>query len=142
MPDNSAVECFVDSNVWLYAFIDADDPQKSTTARRLLQTASPVVSTQVINEVCVNLLRRAGFTEEQVRDLVRSFYEKYRVVEFTEVALLRASQLRERYSLSFWDGLIVAAALAANVGILYSEDMQDGLLVEGTLRLRNPFNAA
>lgn len=141
MPDNSAGECFVDSNVWLYAFIDADDPQKSAAARQLLQTASPVVSTQVINEVGVNVLRQAEFTEEQVRDLIRSFYEKCPVVEFTEPILLRAAQLRDRYSLSFWDGLIVAAALAANVGILYSEDMQDGLLVEGSLQIQNPFAA-
>lgn len=142
MPDESAGECFVDSNVWLYAFIDADDPQKSATARQLLQTATPVVSTQVINEVSVNLLRRAAFTEEQVCDLIRSFYEKYRVVEFTEPILLQASELRELYSLSFWDGLIVAAALVANVETLYSEDMQDGLLVEGSLQIQNPFRSA
>lgn len=139
MPDNSEVECFVDSNVWLYAFIDSNDAEKSAAARELLQVVAPVVSTQVINEVSVNLLRRAAFTEVQVRDLVRSFYEKYRVVELTEPVLFRASELRERHSISFWDGLIVATALTANVGLLYSEDMQDGLAIDGSLRIQNPF---
>lgn len=142
MPDKDSGACFVDSNVWLYAFIDADDPAKSVAARELLQSATPVVSTQVVNEVSVNLLRRAGFSEEQVRELVRSFYEKYRVVELTEPTLLRASELRERYSLSFWDGLILAAALAAGVGVVCTEDMQNGLIVDGTLRIENPFVGA
>jgi predicted nucleic acid-binding protein len=44
-----------------------------------------------------------------------------------------------KYSLSFWDSLIVASALAANAEILYSEDMQNGLLIENKLRIINPF---
>jgi predicted nucleic acid-binding protein len=142
MPDKRFEACFVDSNVWLYAFIDADDPAKSAAARELVQSTTAVVSTQVVNEVSVNLLRRAGFSEERVRELIRSFYEKYRVVELTEPVLLRASGLRERHSLSYWDGLILAAALEAGVGVVCTEDMQDGLIVEGTLRIMNPFAKA
>jgi predicted nucleic acid-binding protein len=51
---------------------------------------------------------------------------------------LQAQQLRENYCFSFWDSLIVAAALKANCETLYSEDMQDGLLVNKTLRIINP----
>jgi predicted nucleic acid-binding protein len=53
--------------------------------------------------------------------------------------MIDAAKLRSRYSLSFWDGLVVAAALNANCGVLYSEDMQDGLLVEDRLLITNPF---
>jgi predicted nucleic acid-binding protein len=81
--------------------------------------------------VCLNLLRRANFTEDQVSQLIESFYEKCRVVELTESGLLIASQLRQRYSLSFWDSTIVATALDAGVPVLYSEDMQHGLTIEG-----------
>ncbi len=77
MPDNQRPRCFIDTNVWLYAFIEADDTAKSATARTLIQETQPVISTQVINEVCVNLLRRASFTEEQISRLIESFYEKY-----------------------------------------------------------------
>jgi len=108
MPDDERTFCFIDTNIWLYAFIETDDTTKSALARTLIQESEPVVSTQVINEVCVNLLRRANFTEEQVRQLVESFYEKYQVVELTKSVLLMASQLRQRYSLSFWDSTIVA----------------------------------
>jgi len=139
MPDNQITTCFIDTNIWLYAFIEADDTAKSATARTLIQETEPVISTQVINEVCVNLLRRANFTEEQISRLVESFYEKYLVIELNRPVLLMASQLRQRYSLSFWDSTIVASALSAGVSVLYSEDMQHGLTVEEQLQVRNPF---
>ncbi|BCX06018.1 MAG: hypothetical protein KatS3mg053_3956 [Candidatus Roseilinea sp.] len=67
---------------------------KSSTARTLIQESEPVVSTQVVNEVCINLLRQANFTEEQIGRLVESFYAKCRVVELTRAVLLEASSLR------------------------------------------------
>jgi len=95
----------------------SDDTNKSERARTLIQESEPVVSVQVINEVCVNLLRRANFTEDQIRQLIKSFYEKCRVVELAESCLLAASQLRQRYSLSFWDSTIMATASTAGVPV-------------------------
>ncbi len=132
---------FIDSNIWLYAFIETDDPVKTTLARNLIQTVEPVISTQVINEVSVNLIRKAGFSEEQIRLLIHSFFAKYDVLPATQMLLLNASQLRDRYSLSFWDSLIAASALSASVSYLYSEDMQDGLLVAAQLHIINPFKS-
>ena len=109
------------------------------TARALIRESEAVVSVQVINEVCVNLLRRANFTEAQITQLIESFYGRCCVVELTKSDLLMASQLRQKYSLSFWDSTIVAAVLSADVPILYSEDMQHGLIIEGKVQIRNPF---
>jgi predicted nucleic acid-binding protein len=53
--------------------------------------------------------------------------------------LLEATELRSRYQLSFWDSLIVSSALSAKVNILLSEDMQNGLVIENTLEIVNPF---
>jgi len=139
MPDNHATACFIDTNIWLYAFIESDDAAKSAIARTLIWRSEPVVSTQVINEVCLNLLKRANFSEDQISQLIESFYEKCLVVELTKQVLLLASQLRQRYSLSFWDSTIVAAALSVGVPVLYSEDMQHGLIVEEYLQIQNPF---
>jgi predicted nucleic acid-binding protein len=142
MPDNQGVACFVDSNIWLYAFIQSDDLAKSAAARKVIQESEPVISTQVINEVCVNMLKRAKLPEEQIRQLITSFYEKYPVVELSQAVLLMASQLRQRYSLSFWDSTVIASALSAGVTILYSEDLQHGLMVEGQLQVLNPLRVA
>ena len=141
MPDDHVSNCFVDTNIWLYAFVEAGDSSKSAIASKLITAIEPVISTQVINEVCVNLLRQVSFSEDQIAELVEAFYGKYRVVELGRAALLTASRLRRTYSLSFWDSTIVSAALNAGVSLLYSEDMQHGMLFEGSLQVRNPFIA-
>lgn len=139
MPDNTPSTAFVDTNIWLYAFIETEDSAKSEIARRLVQEIEPVISTQVINEVCVNLLQQAHFTEEQIGQLIGSFYEKYLVIELNKSILMAASRLRQQYSLSFWNSLIAASALYAGVSVLYSEDLHHGLLIEEHLQVRNPF---
>ncbi len=139
---NEPDQCFIDTNVWLYAFIDSEDEEervKGRIARDLLRKVHPVVSTQVINEVCVNLLRRTIFTEQEIRRLIKAFYEKYPVINLNQEILVSASHLRDKYTLSYWDSLIVAASLSVQVPVLYSEDMQHGLTVEGQLEIRNPF---
>jgi len=131
--------CFIDTNLWLYAFIEGDDAQKTARAKALIETQTAIyVSTQVINEVCVNVLKKAHFSEQQVQQLIESFYTKYVVVELSKALLLKASTLRGQYALSFWDSLIVSGALHANVSVLYSEDMQDGLVIENKVRILNP----
>jgi predicted nucleic acid-binding protein len=132
--------CFIDTNIWLYALIEDDDPGKSARAKLLIETRSAViVSTQVINEVCINLIKKAQLPEQHVQQLIESFYAKYLVVELSKPLLLKASALREQYAFSFWDSLIVSSALSADASALYSEDMQDGLVVEDRLRIINPF---
>jgi predicted nucleic acid-binding protein len=139
-PEAVLERCFVDTNVWLYAFIEGEDPQKTVCAKALLETSpAVVVSTQVINEVCVNLLKKTQFSEQQIQQLIEAFYAKYVVVEVSKAILLKASVLREHYALSFWDSTIVSSALSAEAAVLYSEDMQDGLVVENRMRILNPF---
>ena len=98
-----------------------------------------MVSTQVINEVCVNLLKKTTISEEGISQLIESFYAKYPVVEIDKIILLAASRLRQRYTLSYWDSIIVACALASETATLYTEDMQDGLVIEEKLEIVNPF---
>jgi predicted nucleic acid-binding protein len=130
---------FIDTNVWLYAFIHTQDRSKTAAAEALIQTTQVVISSQIINEVCINLIRKAGFDEVTIRSLIASFHGKYRVVGITETVMIESSELRDRYNFSFWDSLIVAAAMKAGATTLYSEDMQAGLVVESCLRIVNPF---
>jgi predicted nucleic acid-binding protein len=87
----------------------------------------------------VNLIKKAGFDEARIRELIEAFFEKYAVIELEQETLSAASDLRQRYGLSFWDSLIVASALQAQVAVLYSEDLQHGQVFEGGLRIVNPF---
>jgi predicted nucleic acid-binding protein len=136
MPDKPIA--FIDTNIWLYALLDTGETEKSSRAKELLTQTDPILSLQVINEICVNRIKKAGFTEEQISQLIEPIYEKYPVVEMDENILLVASQLRQEYALSFWDSMVAACALAADAEILYSEDMQNGLVVRETLKIKNP----
>ncbi len=138
MSDNPEC-CFIDTNIWLYAFIEGEEPEKTHKAKQIIDTTHDIVlSTQVVNEMAVNLLRNADVTEEQLRELITDLYKNYLVVELNQRIQLKASELREQHHFSFWDSTIVANALFSEAKILYSEDMQDGCVVEEKLIIRNP----
>jgi predicted nucleic acid-binding protein len=139
MSDVEAKLCFMDTNVWLYAFIQSQDQDKTVIAKTTIQSSEIIISSQVINEVCVNLIKKAGFDEVSIRSLIESFYSKYHVVGIDKAILIEASKLRDRYRFSYWDSLIVACALAEGAAIVYSEDMHSGLVVENRLQIVNPF---
>lgn len=128
---------FVDSNLWLYAFIcRPGEEAKHSKARELVeQPVRYIVSEQVIAEVSFNLLRKAGMADEHLMRLVESFYGRCQVVTPNLDLHRRAHGLRGKYSLSFWDSLIVAAALEAGCNTLFTEDMHHGLLVDGQLNI-------
>ena len=130
---------FFDSNILVYAFTE---DARSEIAYGLLERGG-VVGTQSLNELS-NVLRR-----KQKRDWIRVRLAVQAVIDRcpTIVALtLDVQQLgmrvAERHQLSVYDGMIVAAALTADCDILYSEDMHDGLVVDGRLRIVNPFAPA
>jgi predicted nucleic acid-binding protein len=131
---------FLDSNVWVYAFASNPDDAKHSRSNELIERSDLRISTQVIGEVCNALLRKAQFPESKIKRLIDSFFERFEPIEIrSRSQMIRASSLRERYNFSHWDSFIILAALETNCSILYSEDMHDGLVVDGTLTIRNPF---
>jgi predicted nucleic acid-binding protein len=140
MTENS--KSFIDSNIWIYALLESQDKQKASLSKELLNDIKPWIclSTQVINEVCAILRKKAGIDELTTRQLIVRFYFDYEIVDIDQAIIVKGSEIREKYPFSFWDGIIAASALAANAGILYSEDMQDGFILDKRLKIVNPFN--
>lgn len=132
-----SVKCFVDSNIWLYAFMESRD-NKFTLARQLIQRDGVCISIQVLNEVCRNLLRKANYSEDELKETIQQFTQHTQIHLLSVADSLQASQLREDYALSYWDSLVVAAALAEGCHILYSEDMQHQQRID-SLTIINPF---
>ncbi len=127
---------FIDSNVILYLL---DDGPKSDRAEAVLAQGG-VISVQVLNEVLVNCLRKAGMTLEEAGSFLAGVRRLCRVVDLTAGMHDVGRALVARYGLSVYDSMIVAAALVAGCDRVLSEDMQNGLVVEGVLRIENPFN--
>jgi predicted nucleic acid-binding protein len=136
-------QSFIDSNIWLYRFIinprDTDAISKQQIATTITNYQNILISTQVVNEVCANLIRKAGFNNAQIQILLEELEQGCEILPVSLETLQFAVKLRAQYLLSFWDSLIVASAVLGNASILYSEDMQDGLILENTLQIVNPF---
>ncbi len=135
--------CFIDSNIWLYRFIinprDTNAIPKQQIATTVTNSQNILISTQVVNEVCANLIRKAGFNNAQIQILLEELAQGCEILPVSLETLQSAVKLRDRYLLSFWDSLIVASAVLGGASILYSEDMQDGLMLENSLQIVNPF---
>jgi predicted nucleic acid-binding protein len=133
---------FFDTNVLLYLF-DNSVPEKKARAQEVFSAESEagraVLSTQVLQEFYVNATRKLAeplpveIAEAQVRDFAR-----LPLVRVDEAMILAAIERHRSMSFSFWDALVVEAALKAGSGRLLTEDLQHGQQIEG-LMVENPF---
>lgn len=126
---------FADTNIVLYLL---DDGPKADRAEAIL-TRGPRISVQVLNEALVNCRRKAGLNWDETDAFLAGVRALCPVEGLTLQTHDAGRALAARYGLSVYDAMIVASALLAGCTTLWSEDMQDGLLVEGQLRITNPF---
>jgi predicted nucleic acid-binding protein len=133
----------IDANIVLYAFADNSDSRKTGIARDLLRQLAEanecVISTQVLKEfanVCTKRLRPIITREALLERLERLAELDLVVVD----ARITASAVSRHFAskISFYDSLIVEAALAGGAAVLYSEDLQHGMRFD-TLQVLNPF---
>ena len=126
---------FADTNVVLYLL---DDGPKADRAEVILGQG-PRISVQVLNEALVNCRRKASLSWEEAATFLEGVRALCPVEELTLQTHDVGRALGERYGFSIYDAMIVASALIAGCATLWSEDMQEGLLVENQLRIVNPF---
>lgn len=127
---------FLDTNVLLY--LASQDVAKALRAEQLLQDGGSI-SVQVLNEVANVARRKMGMSWKETREFLSSIRELLTIVPLTEQVHVTGMRLAERYQFSIYDAMIVAAALDAGCAVLWSEDMQNGLAIDGCLAIRNPF---
>lgn len=131
----SAGEAFFDSNILVY-LTDSESGKAGTTEDLLARGGT--VSVQVLNEFTNVAQRKVLLTWAETRDLLGTFRATLNVVPLTLDVHDRGLTIAERYKLNVYDGMIVAAAQLAGCRVLYSEDMQDGLVIDG-VTVRNPY---
>jgi predicted nucleic acid-binding protein len=132
----------IDSNVLVYAFMRSD-PEKHRAASELMIAAGMldcVLAAQAIAEY-LNVMRRKHpelFEEAQAQ--AGRWRATFPILDTTAEHVLRAADFAERHRLQFWDSLIWQVARSANATLFLSEDLQDGLSLEG-MAVLNPFAA-
>jgi predicted nucleic acid-binding protein len=127
---------FLDTNVVVYAFTN---DRKSGRAQETFAQES-ASSVQVLNEFVHVARRKLGIGWSEIHEKLALLHEVCRVIAPVDANLHReALWIAERYRFGIYDGLIVAAALATECDVLYSEDLHHGQVIEGRLRVINPF---
>ena len=134
---------FLDTNIFIYQ-LERLDADKYTKAHRLvaegLVTQSAIISFQVVQE-CINIsLKKAEIklSHQDIKTYMENVLMPLCQVLPSKTLYGKAIDLQARFNYGFYDSLIVAAALEADCTVLYSEDLQDGQVIEG-LTIKNPF---
>ncbi len=132
----------VDTNILVYALTAGSDPRHEASRlvlKRLIEEDRICSSTQVLQETLVTLTKKyAVAVEDAIRD-IQDLME-YPVFITDKGAIVDAARLAAEDRISFWDSLIVVAALRLGANTVLSEDLNHGQLIRG-LRIQNPFAA-
>lgn len=130
---------FIDTNLWIY--LHTADSSKKYVVELLLKEKfeNVVISTQVLNECFNTLTRKQIASASDAQNIIINIADSYRVLPLTEAITCVAMDVFRNYKFSFYDSLIIAAALSADCKTLYSEDMQHKQIIENSLTIINPF---
>ena len=128
---------FLDTNVLIYAY-SISEREKRNKAVEIL-SADVVISAQVINEFIWVMYKKYNISLEMLKKTTRSFFSLYHVIIIEHHIIEKALDIMELYKYSYWDSLMLSAALDSNCSIIYSEDMQHGQIIDNRLKIINPF---
>lgn len=139
---------FIDTNIWIYAFLETFDKKSADSIKRKiilkkiknhLMTDDIYTSIQAINEFHWILNRKYKIDEKIINKKVNSIIEISEVNVLNIETYLNSYKLREKYSVSFWDSLMLSSALLSDCHIFYSEDLQNEIIINKKLKIVNPF---
>jgi predicted nucleic acid-binding protein len=126
---------FVDTNVAVYALLPGDKADKASAV-----LSGATISVQVLNEFVSLALRKFGLKQSELdRKISEIRFGVVQIIPVTEEVHDLARKIVFRYKLGFYDSALLASALLADCETFYSEDLQDGLVIENQLTIRNPF---
>jgi predicted nucleic acid-binding protein len=135
-------KAFVDTNILVYAHdLDAADKHQAALSivSELWENETGTISIQVLQEFYVTVTRKIPrpISTAVARGIIENYFAWPMIIN-DEQTLIRATEIEERYRLSFWDALIVSAACQARADILLTEDLAHDQKIEG-IQVVNPF---
>ncbi len=134
---------FFDINIWVYAKLeDEENKRKRDIAVNLIRQTDdhPITSVQVLNEFSSVLIKHK-IPNPAIQQAIREIVEGSIVVLIDISLVWDTWNIREKYLFSYWDSMIIAAAIKRGCSILYSEDLQHDQLLENKMRIINSFHS-
>ncbi|GBU24558.1 hypothetical protein R83H12_01192 [Fibrobacteria bacterium R8-3-H12] len=127
---------FLDTNVFIYAY--SNDISKKKRSFELFNLLC-ITSTQVLGELSNVCFKKLKFSETNVSIAIKEVMDYCDIFIVNETTIQRAIYIKGRYGYSYYDSLVLASAFECNCSVLYSEDMQNGQVIENSLKIINPF---
>ena len=138
MQDNHN-KTFIDSNVVIYVYSNSEKA-KQQIARKIVKENYTVISTQVLQEMSNILKRKYKLKYFFVKETLKECIDVSNEIYINKLqTIFKACDIAERYQFSFYDSLMVSAALESGCKILYSEDLQHNQKIDNVLTIINPF---
>jgi len=129
---------FLDTNILIY-YHRLDCADKKEISANIIKDCDCVISVQVINELCSVLTKKYPTLEKDIELFLVDLIDICDVVQISSDLALSSLKIHFKYKTSYYDSLILAAALESGCSVLYSEDFQHGQIIENSLEIRNPF---
>jgi predicted nucleic acid-binding protein len=132
-------KAFLDTNIIIYGY-SCTEPIKKERVLNIFNSVNCIISTQVIQEFSNILHKKFSLDWNRILKAIAEISGSSFVVLNNMNTITHACKIADKYQYSFYDSLIISAALEVNCKILYSEDLQHGQLIENKIQIINPFN--
>jgi predicted nucleic acid-binding protein len=136
---------FIDTNIFVYAFLDTDDSSQHAKHLKAVEflkqfdaNSQVIISTQVLSEDYSALLKNK-INDEDIQESAKQLVNSIEVVSVSKNIVMDSYSIKNKYRYSYWDSLIISSALQSNCTVLYSEDLQHNQKIEKQLSIINPF---
>lgn len=134
-----SAKAFFDTNILIYLY-SADEPEKQQLALQKIESIeNRWISTQVLSEMSNTLSKKFKLKYSDIANVLTEIQTTFQIVTVKPNTIERALKLAQMYRYSYYDSLIIAAALEQSCQILYSEDMQHQQIINQQLTILNPF---
>jgi predicted nucleic acid-binding protein len=136
-----SAKAFFDTNVLIYLY-SSDEPEKRQLALQQIDAIeNRWISTQVLSEISNTLSKKFKLDYSDIAKVLSEIQASFQIITVKPNTIGQALKLAQTYHYSYYDSLIIAAALEQSCPFLYSEDMQHRQLIDQRLTILNPFKS-
>jgi predicted nucleic acid-binding protein len=130
---------FFDTNLLVYLYSEDEYEKQACVLSHIKESENRLVSTQVLNELSNTLRKKFKLDYGDIARVITEIRANFEITIVQVQTIEYALKIAETYRYSYYDSVIIAAALESSCTLLYSEDMQHGQLIENRLKIFNPF---
>lgn len=130
---------FFDTNLLVYLYSEDELEKQAQIVTPIKNTENRWISTQVLNELSNTLRRKFKLEYADIANVITEIRDNFEIITVQIETIELALKIAEKYRYSYYDSVIIAAALESSCTLLYSEDMQHKQIIEEQLQIINPF---